>query len=86
MREEWWARLRTCWAFNPLDRPAVRDMKHMLYFPTSVDDPRNETHGYTLGTDDDVSHESCKNDVYVHTFLLMTSSSLSLMFKLITLA
>lgn len=53
-----------------MDRPAVGDMKSMLYFPASVDDPRNETHGYTLGTDDDVSHESCDDDAYVHTSLL----------------
>lgn len=43
-----------------MDRPAVGDMKHMLYFPASIDDPRNETHGYTLGTDNDGYHESCE--------------------------
>lgn len=58
-----------------MDRPAVEDMKHMLYFPASVDDPRNETHGYTLGTDDDVSHKNCKDNAYVHLSLLMTSLS-----------
>lgn len=46
-----------------MDRPAVEDMEHMLYFPASVDDPRNETHGYTLGTDEDISHKSCKDNV-----------------------
>lgn len=61
-----------------MDRPAVGDMKHMLYCPDSVYNPRNKTFGYTLRMDDDVSHESCENDAYVHTSSLMTSSSLKL--------
>lgn len=50
----------------------------MLYFPASVDDYRNEEHGYILGTDDDGSHGSCKDNSYVHTSLLITSFSLKL--------
>lgn len=72
IREKWWAKLRTCWASNPMDRPPVWDMKHMLYFPASLDDNRNEMHGYTLGTDDDDSHGSCKDNEYVHLSFFMT--------------
>lgn len=75
MRDKWLARLRTCWAFNPMDRPTVWDMKHMLYFPASVDDNRNDEYGYTLGTDDDCSHDSCEDNAYVHFSFLTTCSS-----------
>lgn len=75
MREKWWAMLQTCWAVKPMDRPALADLEPKLYLPTSVNDPRNETHGYTLGTDDDVSHENCEGNAYVHYPFLVTSLS-----------
>lgn len=48
-----------------MDRPAVEDMKHLLYSP-AFDDPKNNMHGYTLRTDDAGSHESCEDNAYVY--------------------
>lgn len=60
-----------CWAGNPMHRPALDDMKHMLYLPASVFDLRNEAHGYI--TDDNYFHGICEDNAYVHLSLLMTS-------------
>lgn len=75
MRKKWWAMFQTCCAANPMDRPVVEDMKLMLYFPASIDDHRNEAHGYTLGTDVDGSKEFCKDNACVHFSLFAMSSS-----------